>query len=355
MLEILNNNIPNEIVFFIGDNGCGKSNALLSLAYEAIHNQKHVIAISNTIHNKFRNMNLQNKGVIDFLHRRLPPEQLLAKIILARGKKLQDTTLERIGSILNYMGFSDEIGISINNSSTFYYKTKSHYIFEKQPNGIIWLKLRGNGYDRSSLNILEFLKKEDFSIERKVNLFLKKGSFYFNLKDASSGEVTLLSIYAFIAENIKINSLILIDEPENSLHPQWQRDYCSNLMSFFSLFGVKIFIATHSPIIVSGSQANGIPSKILEINDSTVKRTLEIARSIEEILCENFKTIPPANHFLSEQVADLLHKLNIGEIGIKYFNERISNFLERSYDDRQKNFLQEVIKIGTDIYQKNML
>ncbi|MDM7319990.1 AAA family ATPase, partial [Klebsiella pneumoniae] len=49
------------------------------------------------------------------------------------------------------------------------------------------------------------------------------------------------------------NCMVCIDEPENSLHPEWQL----NFMHFISLLcpdtlGAHVFIATHSPQIISG-------------------------------------------------------------------------------------------------------
>ena len=51
------------------------------------------------------------------------------------------------------------------------------------------------------------------------------------------------------------NVLLMIDEADESLHPQWQKDYVysiiSVLTSIFQDIGVQVIITTHSPIMLS--------------------------------------------------------------------------------------------------------
>lgn len=47
-------------------------------------------------------------------------------------------------------------------------------------------------------------------------------------------------------------SLILIDEPETSLHPKWQKKYVQFLMDVFMGLDIQFVIATHSPYILQG-------------------------------------------------------------------------------------------------------
>jgi ABC-type lipoprotein export system ATPase subunit len=63
----------------------------------------------------------------------------------------------------------------------------------------------------------------------------------------SAGEKQMLSFlcYCIFTEN----SIIFIDEPELSLHPDWQRTLIPTLMEISSTN--QFFIATHSPFIYS--------------------------------------------------------------------------------------------------------
>lgn len=72
--------------------------------------------------------------------------------------------------------------------------------------------------------------------------------------DLSSGEWQLLSTLLGVALSVRNNSLILIDEPENSLHPEWQRSYIELLMKVIQGgTGMHVIIATHSSMIASGA------------------------------------------------------------------------------------------------------
>jgi len=71
--------------------------------------------------------------------------------------------------------------------------------------------------------------------------------------DLSSGQwQILLSMFGVALEATK-DALIIIDEPENSLHPEWQREYLPLLEHVLAPFeGCHVVIATHAPLIVSG-------------------------------------------------------------------------------------------------------
>jgi ABC-type Mn2+/Zn2+ transport system ATPase subunit len=72
------------------------------------------------------------------------------------------------------------------------------------------------------------------------------------LSEFSSGQWQLLSSLLFVALAAENDTLILIDEPENSLHPQWQREYLVLLeRAISSCSGVHVIVATHSPLVAS--------------------------------------------------------------------------------------------------------
>lgn len=71
--------------------------------------------------------------------------------------------------------------------------------------------------------------------------------------DLSSGQWSWLATFAPLCCELRSNSLILVDEPENSLHPQWQQDFVPELNKIVALHSkCQIVIATHSPLVASG-------------------------------------------------------------------------------------------------------
>lgn len=73
----------------------------------------------------------------------------------------------------------------------------------------------------------------------------------------SSGEQHLLIMIAtLIFESEKID-LVLLDEPEISLHPAWQEQFINIIDSIKKLNNIKIIISTHSPSLI-GENWNGV-------------------------------------------------------------------------------------------------
>ena len=71
-----------------------------------------------------------------------------------------------------------------------------------------------------------------------------------DLEMLSSGEQHELVLLYDLLFTVKADSLILIDEPELSLHVAWQRDILRDLNDIATLSDFRVFLATHSPTII---------------------------------------------------------------------------------------------------------
>lgn len=69
----------------------------------------------------------------------------------------------------------------------------------------------------------------------------------------SSGEQNELVLFYELIFKTNYNSLILIDEPEISLHISWQSNFISDLRKIHDLNLLDIIITTHSPDIISNN------------------------------------------------------------------------------------------------------
>ncbi len=67
----------------------------------------------------------------------------------------------------------------------------------------------------------------------------------------SSGEQHQLVLFFELLFEIKENALILIDEPELSLHVAWQKKFVGDLMKIIDLNKFDVILATHSPQLIS--------------------------------------------------------------------------------------------------------
>lgn len=66
-------------------------------------------------------------------------------------------------------------------------------------------------------------------------------------EERSNGETA----FRYFVDSVKDDSLILFDEPENSLSAQWQMELSNFLRGAVRAFNCQFIIATHSPFILS--------------------------------------------------------------------------------------------------------
>ncbi|WP_215767525.1 AAA family ATPase [Gluconobacter cerinus] len=120
--------------------------------------------------------------------------------------------------------------------------------------------------ERLSSAINSFFKESGKSIEIKENISIKKSrSSRISLRDLSSGERQVIFIFLKVANSFFDGSIILMDEPEISLHLSWQEKLISQIR--FLNPESQILIVTHSPAIVM----NGWMDKFIDISDIEVK------------------------------------------------------------------------------------
>lgn len=87
------------------------------------------------------------------------------------------------------------------------------------------------------------------------SIFRRKRSHLANVHgdQLSSGQWSWLGSFGALVAELRDHSLILIDEPENSLHPSWERQFMPELQQCLNgLSGCQVVVATHSPLITSG-------------------------------------------------------------------------------------------------------
>ena len=70
------------------------------------------------------------------------------------------------------------------------------------------------------------------------------------LNSLSSGEQHELVLHYDLLFRVRPNTVVLIDEPELSLHVRWQKTFLPDLKQIVELSGFDAVVATHSPFIV---------------------------------------------------------------------------------------------------------
>ncbi len=129
---------------------------------------------------------------------------------------------------------------------------------------------------------LSFIISRVDIITRQV-FFRNSKNIEFSINELSTGEKTLLSkVFYLYFKDIK-NQIILIDEPELSLHPAWQNRVLKLYENFAKENNCQIIIATHSPHII-GSAKNEYIRVLTE--DGVINDVLAYGRDIEWVLKE---------------------------------------------------------------------
>lgn len=171
-------------------------------------------------------------------------------------------------------------------------------------------------YDLIDLKDIEFTKAESDSC--------------FLLTDASSGELCILFNVLSIAGAISDDSVILLDEPELSLHPEWQCDFLPLVERIFSSYKrCHFIIATHSPQVVSSMDVSN--SYIVNLEDDpaiAIKGGQASARSSDYQLAHIFRSPGHRNEYLITQIVQALSKIRDGEQADEVFLAEIEDLIK---------------------------
>jgi predicted ATPase len=84
-------------------------------------------------------------------------------------------------------------------------------------------------------------------------------SRHLRLSDLSSGEQHHLVLLTKLLFDVPSNSLVLIDEPEISMHIVWQHELLNDLKKIADIIDADLLIATHSPQIIGDFADQAIP------------------------------------------------------------------------------------------------
>jgi predicted ATPase len=201
--------------------------------------------------------------------------------------------------------------------------------------------------------IISILRKIGFIRTFEIQVF-KKGGMPFNFREASSGEANILSTLLSLVPLLKNDSLILIDEPEISLHPQWQAKYIDLINKILeNVSGCHIIIASHSPFLVSDLKPNN--SSVISLKNTKGKiHAKKIDKSTygwsaEDILLNVFEMQSTRNFNLYENVSKALALLANNERSNQELI-RIQNKLREFYPSiLDKDPMKSVIKAIFDV------
>lgn len=359
------------VAILVGPNGAGKSRALREIALE-YGKRRDVVVVSNAAHDRFKGMRLARR--LSF-GRGGDSAKSIIKVALGLALDADDSSLFQAQAVLNYCGYGDRIGFrpqlnrviwrdmrvdSIRDSLTFRTEKELHdfdrslRLLQRTKVGeIFWAETGTTGRDLSIRDDIAALLRTEpllrqIGLLRTVDVYLTRFEQSVELNHASSGELSLISSLIFMIATVPRNGIVLIDEPENSLHPSWQREYTDKLLVALSYRNASIIVATHSPLVVTGSLAhNGDITSVYRVNGSRFSK-LDIdsdpasPNSIEEVLWKAFEVVTPANHFVSEEIVEAIDRYERRQQSKADVLALVNAMQAKSDDEAQADFFRGV-------------
>ena len=184
-----------------------------------------------------------------------------------------------------------------------------------------------------------------------TNMILYRSGNEIELDDCSSGERHVLFSLIGIIKEINTNSLILIDEPELSLHPEWQIRYISWLSKVFENYpSCHFLLASHSHYLVSSlrPEASSLIKMSCNGNGSYSGNMVDYstyAWSAESVIYEIFETRTSRNYYFLNDLMKLQKLLNCHDVSVSKFNE-INSLIKKleKYEFHEADPLRELIQ-----------
>ena len=101
-------------------------------------------------------------------------------------------------------------------------------------------------------NVNDKFRHKMILLDREEGLVAQgDGDKKLSLRSLSSGEQHELVLHYDLLFKTQSNTIVLIDEPEISLHVAWQKNFLPDLMEIVKISSFDAVVATHSPYIVS--------------------------------------------------------------------------------------------------------
>lgn len=387
-----------NINIFLGKNGEGKS-SLFEREIKRLYNNtnRNILVVCNSIYSRYKKGEDNGYRYFGLVRGRVEIESTITKFI---ARSLDDYNYKKISGVLNYLAYEDKIGFNITFNK--HYNNDGKKIIEytnddrddpyinamldvmkeeeiktgrKLQFGITYSEVEkflveNSGkiiyFDESmqdemvtSKSIFKAIVQNEKKLKRiglvkKINYFVTKGGVALPIAKMSSGERYLLGLMFFLSTSLSHNTSMFIDEPENSLHPQWQIEYINKILEFIRYENayynddpyenVRINIATHSPLIALFSgEGKNVTLRKFNVKNREAKVIENKDSSVEDIYMDLFNVLTPKSRSLSNHCSELINEFIKDNITYDEAMDKILNYKSISVERKQAYFLSEIV------------
>lgn len=300
--------LPSRISVLIGKNGSGKSQSLLALSDYLLDNQKyrdrvpkekhpnflsHMLVFAYNPHDNFVVPKKDEKFDIEYKYigyrkqkEDLDTASLNKEKLRSMVDELKNFDISEVSKKRLFKSFCD-----------IYKKDRNNFAHAIQIDDVVYLdkvfqhlqkafKCDGVGLKFKNMHYTQKYRNISFTIVDNYLLVQKENNrkqyareiqfddfeaelyFFNNGKQIflSSGQQTFADFIINLLSLIKSNSLVLIDEPENTLHPNLEVDFMRILQEILDDFESFAIIATHSAIITREVPESSV--HVIKFNES---------------------------------------------------------------------------------------
>jgi predicted ATP-dependent endonuclease of OLD family len=195
----------------------------------------------------------------------------------------------------------------------------------------------------SEYKMLDLLRKLNLVSYGEILVYRKNGN-RFDINRGSSGEINIFTSLISLACVIEDNSLILIDEPEISLHPNWQMKYLDLIYSIFHsrYTNTHFIICTHSHFLVSDLRPDSSYLLTLKNDDNYNLIAKSIPNttfgwSAEEILLEVFNVPTTRNLFIYDKIGDIMELISQKDRNEDLIKNKVQELLAKNVFQLSEN------------------
>ena len=299
-----------------GVNGTGKSRYLRYLVEQPSIQEyyKRIVCLAGTVYERFPLHGTMGNAKCDYLYfgnktkgnilSERAPFRILADYMLGQG--CNGISGQMAGQILEGLGFSSWLKIRF--SIRLPTKTERRRLNYSARDLDITLEL-SNTLEQTYVTEqrLAQIRNDEIYVN---DIFLIKNNRELGLSDLSSGERLYLLTTLALCFCVTERTLVLFDEPENSLHPQWQSKIVKDMVAIIESISEEctVVIATHSPLIISSAPNSISYIRDLPSSESWVKSEL-YGRNADSVLSEQFGIVSPRSLTVAMLIQECLSTL----------------------------------------------
>lgn len=186
---------------------------------------------------------------------------------------------------------------------------------------------QGPHCERVTPNVLRLGLLTDLLRLTDINVQSVHSDAQFSILELSSGEYHMFSTILAVGFGLNKKATLLIDEPENNLHPQWQRDLMTTIFDVCShaMTEGHVIICTHSPLIV-GSAREG--STVVDLTgDRPQMSVVRYGASSDELLLAQFGVGSSRNTVVVDTVQRAVSLVERGDFDSPEFKTLVPDLL----------------------------